>query len=185
MYFGITALSILGLTDRISESIEFTIPKGSRVRKENVGYNAICLIENNIKLFELAKLIPICEGSEVIFEEKGQRPGFSFSIRKNAEDRREGVSGFGGDGLWELTKILSARVLNITKEKGISANVVYSRYFFDCFLKRLSLSPYSEKFEIKWCFLIPFQSVVWLKWFFYMRFKMRAVFFVENDEKCS
>ena len=27
---------------------------------------------------------------------------------------------------------LSARVLNIAKEKGISANVVYSRYFFDC-----------------------------------------------------
>ena len=44
---------------------------------------------------------------------------------------------------------LSARVLNIAKEKGISANVVYSRYFFDCFLKRLSLSPYSEKFILK------------------------------------
>ena len=26
---------------------------------------------------------------------------------------------------------LSARVLNIAKEKGISANVVYSRYFFE------------------------------------------------------
>ena len=44
---------------------------------------------------------------------------------------------------------LSARVLNIAKQKGISANVVYSRYFFDCFLKRLSLSPYSEKFILK------------------------------------
>ena len=27
---------------------------------------------------------------------------------------------------------LSARVLNIAKEKGISANVVYSRYFLIC-----------------------------------------------------
>ena len=53
VYSGITALYLLGLTDRIPESIEFTIPKGSRVRKENVGYNTICHIENNIKLFEL------------------------------------------------------------------------------------------------------------------------------------
>ena len=44
---------------------------------------------------------------------------------------------------------LSARVNNIVREKGISANAVYSRYFFDCFLKRLSLSPYSEKFVLK------------------------------------
>ncbi len=44
---------------------------------------------------------------------------------------------------------LSARASNIAKEKGISANVVYSRYFFDCFLKRLSVSPYAEKFVLK------------------------------------
>lgn len=44
---------------------------------------------------------------------------------------------------------LSARASNIAKEKGISANVVYSRYFFDCFLKRLSVSPYPEKFVLK------------------------------------
>lgn len=45
-------------------------------------------------------MIPSCfEGGEVILEGKGQRPRFSFSIRKNAEDRREGVSDFGGDGL--------------------------------------------------------------------------------------
>ena len=43
----------------------------------------------------------VFKGSEVILERKGQRPGFSFSIRKNAEDRREGVSDYGGDGLWE------------------------------------------------------------------------------------
>lgn len=44
---------------------------------------------------------------------------------------------------------LSTRVGNIVKEKGINANVVYSRYFFDCFLKRLSLSLYSERFVLK------------------------------------
>ena len=37
---------------------------------------------------------------------------------------------------------LSARASNIPKKKGTNASVVYSRYFFDCFLKRLSLSPY-------------------------------------------
>lgn len=44
---------------------------------------------------------------------------------------------------------LSARAGSIAKEKGVSANVVYSRYFFDYFLKRLSLSPYSERFVLK------------------------------------
>ncbi len=44
---------------------------------------------------------------------------------------------------------LSARAGSIAKEKGVSANIVYSRYFFDCFLKRLSLSPYSERFVLK------------------------------------
>lgn len=44
---------------------------------------------------------------------------------------------------------LSARAGSIAKEKGVSANVVYSRYFFDCFLKRLSVSSYAEKFVLK------------------------------------
>ncbi len=44
---------------------------------------------------------------------------------------------------------LSMKAKSIAKEKGISINVVYSRYFFDCFLKRLSFSPYSEKFVLK------------------------------------
>ncbi len=34
---------------------------------------------------------------------------------------------------------LSARVGNIAKEKGISPNAIYSRYFLDCFLKRHDL----------------------------------------------
>ncbi len=44
---------------------------------------------------------------------------------------------------------LSAKVGNIARERKISANVVYYRYFFDCFLKRLSVSPYAEKFVLK------------------------------------
>ncbi len=44
---------------------------------------------------------------------------------------------------------LAARVNNIAKKYDISANVVYSRYFFDCFLTRLSLSSYSEQFVLK------------------------------------
>ena len=35
VYSGITALYFLGLTDRILESVELSIPKGSRVRKTN------------------------------------------------------------------------------------------------------------------------------------------------------
>lgn len=53
VYSGMTALYLLGLTDRIPDSIEFTIPKGSRVRKENVGPGAICHIENDVELFNL------------------------------------------------------------------------------------------------------------------------------------
>ncbi len=56
VYSGMTALYLLGLTDRIPDSIEFTIPKGCRVRKESVGNNAICHIENNVDLFELGNV---------------------------------------------------------------------------------------------------------------------------------
>ena len=42
--------------------------------------------------------------------------------------------------------LFSIRVRNIAKKKGISVNVVYSRYFFDCFLKKLSTSFYVDKF---------------------------------------
>ncbi len=44
---------------------------------------------------------------------------------------------------------LAARANNLSKMYSISANVVYSRYFFDCFLTRLSLSPYSKQFVLK------------------------------------
>ena len=44
---------------------------------------------------------------------------------------------------------LSIRAKNIAKEKNIGVNIVCSRYFFDCFLKRLSVSPYAKKFVLK------------------------------------
>ncbi len=51
IYSGMTALYLLGLTDRIVEIIEFTVPKGYRVRRDSVAPNAICHIENNVELF--------------------------------------------------------------------------------------------------------------------------------------
>ena len=56
VYSGITALYLLRLTDRIPDSIEFTIPKECRVRKESIGCNAICHIENNEELFHLGNV---------------------------------------------------------------------------------------------------------------------------------
>jgi predicted nucleotidyltransferase component of viral defense system len=44
---------------------------------------------------------------------------------------------------------LSARIANLTKEKGIPAGIAYSRFFFDEFLCRLSTSPYRDKFVLK------------------------------------
>lgn len=54
VFSGITALSLLGLTDRLYEKIEFTIDKKYRVRKESIGGNTICHIENNTELFNYA-----------------------------------------------------------------------------------------------------------------------------------
>ena len=56
VYSGMTALYLLGLTDRIPDSIEFTIPKGYRVRKGSVGDDAVCHIENNEELFDLGNV---------------------------------------------------------------------------------------------------------------------------------
>lgn len=44
---------------------------------------------------------------------------------------------------------LSMRAKNIANKKDVNVNVVYSRYFFDCFLKRLSISCYADKFVLK------------------------------------
>lgn len=56
VYSGITALYLLELTDRIPDSIEFTIQKKYRVRKESIGPNAICHIENNDELFNFGNI---------------------------------------------------------------------------------------------------------------------------------
>ncbi len=56
VYSGMTALYLLGLTDRIPDSIEFTIPKTCRVRKDSIGPNAICHIENDVELFNVGNV---------------------------------------------------------------------------------------------------------------------------------
>ena len=56
VYSGITALYLLGLTDRIPDLMEFTVVKGYRVRKESVGSQAICHIENNAELFGMGNV---------------------------------------------------------------------------------------------------------------------------------
>ena len=56
VYSGITALYLLGLTDRIPDVMEFTVVKGYRVRKESVGSQAICHIENNAELFGMGNV---------------------------------------------------------------------------------------------------------------------------------
>ncbi len=62
VYSGLTALYLLDLTDRIPDLIEFTIPKGYRVRKGSIGPNAICHIENDVELFNLGNV-----GAQTIF----------------------------------------------------------------------------------------------------------------------
>ena len=44
---------------------------------------------------------------------------------------------------------LKARANNISKQLGISQNIVYDRFFFDAFLARLSVSTYKDKFVLK------------------------------------
>jgi len=49
---------------------------------------------------------------------------------------------------------LKAKVRNIAKTKGISAQVILQNYFFERFLYRLSRSGYREKFILKGGLLI-------------------------------
>jgi predicted nucleotidyltransferase component of viral defense system len=49
---------------------------------------------------------------------------------------------------------LKAKIRNIAKSKGISAQVVLQHYFFERFLERLSLSEYQDKFILKGGLLI-------------------------------
>ena len=52
----LSALFLLNLTDRILDYVEFTISKGYRVRKGNIGPNAICHIESSVELFNLGNV---------------------------------------------------------------------------------------------------------------------------------
>lgn len=49
---------------------------------------------------------------------------------------------------------LQAKIMNLSKNKGISPNVILQNYFFEAFLKRLSKSKYSDNFVFKGGFLL-------------------------------
>ena len=49
---------------------------------------------------------------------------------------------------------LLARAKNLSKEKGVTANVILLNYFFDAFLKRLAKSRFANEFVFKGGFLL-------------------------------
>jgi hypothetical protein len=49
---------------------------------------------------------------------------------------------------------LKARIRNLAKQKNIEAQVLLQNYMFECFLHRLSLSEYKDKFILKGDILI-------------------------------
>ena len=49
---------------------------------------------------------------------------------------------------------LKGRIKNYAKSNNIAAQVVLQNYMFECFLARLSVSEYSEKFVVKGGMLI-------------------------------
>lgn len=51
IFSGMTALYLNHLTDRIPDYIEFTMPKGYRIRKESMKENMMAHIENNEHFF--------------------------------------------------------------------------------------------------------------------------------------
>lgn len=53
IYSGMSALYLHRLTDKIIEDIEFTVPKGYRIRKETINQPFVFHIENNLNLFEI------------------------------------------------------------------------------------------------------------------------------------
>ena len=44
---------------------------------------------------------------------------------------------------------LQARINNLSKEKGVHANVLLVSFFFDAFISRLAKSKYAENFVFK------------------------------------
>ena len=57
VYSGMTALYLLGLTDRIPDLIEFTMPKNYRIRKGKNDLSVICHIENKVHLFQKGNIM--------------------------------------------------------------------------------------------------------------------------------
>lgn len=49
---------------------------------------------------------------------------------------------------------LKGKIKNYAKANNIAAQVVLQNYMFECFLVRLSMSEYSEKFVVKGGMLI-------------------------------
>lgn len=54
VFSGLTALHLYHLSNFIPDYIEFSVPRGSRVRKETIDNNIICHVENNIDYFNYA-----------------------------------------------------------------------------------------------------------------------------------
>lgn len=66
IFSGISALYLLRLTDKIPCSIEFTVPKGYRVRKESIKVPFVCHIENRRDVFQTGNInVQTMFGNEV------------------------------------------------------------------------------------------------------------------------
>lgn len=56
IFSGMSALYLLRLTDKIPEDIEFTVPKGYRIRKESLNSSIIFHIENDKNLYDIGNI---------------------------------------------------------------------------------------------------------------------------------
>lgn len=53
IFSGMSALYLLRLTDKIPEDMEFTVPKGYRIRKDIIQQSILFHIENDLSLYEI------------------------------------------------------------------------------------------------------------------------------------
>ncbi len=66
IFSGMSALYLLRLTDKIPNNIEFTVPKGYRVRKESIKMPFVCHIENRQDVFQIGNVnVQTLFGNEV------------------------------------------------------------------------------------------------------------------------
>ncbi len=56
VFSGMSALYLLGLTDKIPEDIEITVPKGYRIRKDTIQQAILFHIENDLNLYEIGNI---------------------------------------------------------------------------------------------------------------------------------